>query len=128
MAGVENLDYKRKSVDAKAKGKPTLVATRKSTCAADVRNGAVALALDMAAVALALDMAADNRFHYGHGRAAHHNGCYFCGTQRSNKNGVKMKQYSYCCNPFVHACYAHGGGEPKALKICKGGSSWGSGL
>ena len=114
-ASNEYADHKRTQVSAKTKGKPGLIKIRKSTCAADVRNGAVALALDMAA---------DNRFHYGHGSAAHHNGCYFCGTQGSNKNGVKLKKYSYCCNPFVHACYAHGGGEPTALKICKHGSSW----
>ena len=107
--------HSRKKVSATAKGAPKLVNVRKSKSAADVRAGAVALALDIAA---------DNRFHYGKKPNSQHNGCYFCGTQRSNKNGVKMKKYSYCCNPFVHACYAHGGGDPSALKICRHGSSW----
>ena len=74
-------------------------------------------------------IAADNRFHYGHtskdGKInAHHNGCYFCKTQGSNKNGIVDKEFSQCCNPFVHSCWAHGGQIPKALSICKSGSSW----
>ena len=118
-ASNEYADHKRKTISAHAKGKPTLVNVRKSKSAADVRAGTVALALDIAA---------DNRFHYGAGRAAHHNGCYFCGTQRSNKNGIKMKKYTYCCNPFVHAMFAYGGGDPTALRICKKGSSWDFGV
>ena len=116
-ATLANIDsgHTRKTISTKTKGKPGLVKVRKSKSAADVRAGAVALALDIAA---------DNRFHYGLKPNSQHNGCYFCGTQGRNKSGVKMRQYSYCCNPFVGACYAHGGGEPLALKLCKHGSSW----
>lgn len=86
-------------------------------------------------------IAADNRFHYGytnkHGSTnskkwspnAHHNGCYFCGTNTTSgdrsKKGITDYQYTYCCNPFVGAAWAHGGGVPKALELCKKGSSWG---
>ena len=71
----------------------------------------------------------DNRFHYGYTNSsksinAHHNGCYFCDTQGSNKNGILDKKYTYCCNPFVHAAWAHGGQVPSMLKICKHGSSY----
>ena len=72
-------------------------------------------------------IADDNNFHYGKGKDAHHNGCYFCGTQpKSKKNaGIKMWERTYCCNPFVHACWAHGGLIPKALEMCMKGKSWG---
>lgn len=88
------------------------------------------------AVAWGKMIAKDNRFHYGytnkHGSSksskwspnAHHNGCYFCGTNGKQKNGMVDKEFTYCCNPFVHACWAHGGLIPKALTICKDGSSW----
>ena len=71
----------------------------------------------------------DNRFHYGYTNSsksinAHHNGCYFCDTQGSNKNGILDKKYTYCCNPFVHAAWAHGGQVPSMLKMCKHGSSY----
>lgn len=71
-------------------------------------------------------IAGDNDFHYGHGKEAHHNGCYFCGTQPSSKKkaGIKMWEHTYCCNPFVHACWAHGGLIPEALKRCQEGRSW----
>lgn len=71
-------------------------------------------------------IASDNRFHYGHGKDAHHNGCYFCGTQPKSKkkSGIKEWETTYCCNPFVGACWAHGGGLPEALKLCSHGKSW----
>ena len=90
-----------------------------STCAQDVINGACAWAEAIAN---------DNRFHYGYGQPAHHNGCYFCGTNTQKggraKTGVKNYEFSYCCNPFVHAAFSHGGGEPTMLKICQKGSSY----
>ena len=72
-------------------------------------------------------IASDNSFHYGHGKDAHHNGCYFCGTQPSikKKSGIKDWQKTYCCNPFVHACFAHGGLVPAMLSKCAKGSSYG---
>ena len=61
-----------------------------STCAQDVINGACAWAEAIAN---------DNRFHYGYGQAAHHNGCYFCGTNTQSggraKTGVKNYEFSY---------------------------------
>lgn len=71
-------------------------------------------------------IAGDNNFHYGHGKDAHHNGCYFCGTQPASKkkSGIKYPERTYCCNPFVHACWAHGGCVPKALDMCQRGKSW----
>ena len=74
-------------------------------------------------------IAADNNFHYGYTSAdkkanAHHNGCYFCGTQRLKKN-MLMPEHTYCCNPFVGAAWAHGGCVPAALKLCQNTSSWG---
>lgn len=71
-------------------------------------------------------IANNNNFHYGCGQAAHRNGCYFCKTQPARKKnaGIKMWETTYCCNPFVHAGWAHGGCVPKALAICRNGSSW----
>ena len=92
---------------------------RRSTCAADVIEGACQWAVAIAS---------DNRFHYGNGGPSHHNGCYFCGTNtlkgKAAKKGVVDYKFSYCCNPFVGAAFAHGGGEPTALKLCKKRSSW----
>lgn len=73
-------------------------------------------------------IAGDNRFHYGYTSAdkkanAHHNGCYFCGTQKLKKN-MLMPEFTYCCNPFVGAAFAHGGCVPAALKKCQNTSSW----
>ena len=70
----------------------------------------------------------DNRFHYGYtnektGANAHHNGCYFCGTQRLKKHMV-MPEFTYCCNPFIGAAWAHGGCVPKALSMCQNTNSW----
>lgn len=78
-------------------------------------------------------IAGDNRFHYGYtnkskGIDAHHNGCFFCGTNTDkgsrSKKGIKDFEYTYCCNPFVGAAWAHGGCIPQALKMCRAGSSW----
>lgn len=71
-------------------------------------------------------IAGDNRFHYGHGEEAHHNGCYFCGTEsRLKKNkGIVDYQFTYCCNSFVGAAWAHGGCVPKALELCQNCNSW----
>ena len=73
-----------------------------------------------AAVEWAVRIANDNSFSYGAGRTAHHNGCYFCGT-----NGGKMRtggsryRKTYCCNPFIHAAYAHGAKDPAMLRACR---------
>lgn len=77
------------------------------------------------AIAWAKWIAGDNRFHYGYGQHAHHNGCYFCGTQSMKKNhGIIDPEFTYCCNPFVHAAWAHGGCIPKAISMCQNYSSW----
>ena len=70
-----------------------------------------------------VDIANDDSFAYGTGRIAHSCGCYFCGTN-IRKKGKKYEK-TYCCNPFVHACYAHGAGDPQMLKTCKAGGSVG---
>ena len=70
-------------------------------------------------------IASDNRFHYGYGKHAHHNGCYFCGTQRLKKgHGIKEYEHTYCCNPFVGACWAHGACDPTARGMCQDCDSW----
>lgn len=73
-------------------------------------------------------IAGDNDFHYGYtnaakGANAHHNGCYFCGTQQMKKH-MLMPEHTYCCNPFVGAAWAHGGCVPTALKMCQNTNSW----
>jgi hypothetical protein len=73
----------------------------------------------------ALWIATDNRFHYGYGEHAHHNGCYFCGTQKLKKgHGIVDPEFTYCCNPFVGAAWAHGGCVPAAMKLCLSCNSW----
>lgn len=72
-------------------------------------------------------IASDNRFHYGYGTHAHHNGCYFCGTQYMKKRGTPKivdPDFTYCCNPFVSAAWAHGGCVPTAIKKCQNTKSW----
>ena len=60
-------------------------------------------------------IAGDNRFHYGYGEHAHHNGCYFCGTQGAKRgHGIVDPDFKYCCNPFVGEAWAHGGGDATA--------------
>lgn len=72
-------------------------------------------------------IASDNSFHYGYGKDAHHNGCYFCGTQPASKrkSGIKDWEKTYCCNPFIHACFAHGGLITAMLSLCEKGKSYG---
>ena len=81
----------------------------------------------------AIWIAGDNSFHYGYTSKdkkinAHHNGCYFCGTNTDkggrSKKGIVDYQHTYCCNPFVNAAWAHGGCVPKAMELCSKGSSW----
>ena len=75
-----------------------------------------------AAVDWAVKIARDNSFAYGSGGDAHHNGCYFCGTNYGPRMYMKPgKRYkkTYCCNPFVHAAYAHGAKHPKMLAGCR---------
>lgn len=69
----------------------------------------------------------DNSFHYGHGHHAHHNGCYFCGTQPKVKKeaGIKEWKKTYCCNPYAHAAFAHGGCDKGMLDMCNKGKSYG---
>lgn len=70
-------------------------------------------------------IAGDNRFHYGYGADAHHNGCYFCETQAMKMNhGIVDPKFTYCCNPFIGAAWAHGGCIPKAISMCQNYSSW----
>lgn len=79
------------------------------------------------AIIWAKKIAKSKNFHYGKGKHAHHNGCYYCGTQpKSKKNaGIKKWEKTYCCNPFVHAAYAHGGCVPEMLSLCQKGKSYG---
>lgn len=86
------------------------------------------------AVKWAVWIAGDNRFHYGYTNKtktinAHHNGCYFCGTNtnkgKRSKKGIVDYKRTYCCNPFVTAAWAHGGCVPTALQLCQKGQSWG---
>lgn len=79
------------------------------------------------AIVWARYIANDNSFHYGSGSAAHHNGCYFCKTQPSSKthSNIKDVQKTYCCNPYIHAAFAHGGLIDSMLRMCKKGSSFG---
>ena len=82
-----------------------------------------------AACEWAADIANDNSFSYGTGKRSHRFGCYFCGTNvgpRMDKKGkslVSGHSYAktYCCNPFVTACYAHGAGDPGLLGACSNG-------
>ncbi|MBR2674895.1 MAG: hypothetical protein IKE52_05515 [Mogibacterium sp.] len=70
-----------------------------------------------------VDIANDDSFSYGTGSTAHRCGCYFCGTNIKRKG--KRYEKTYCCNPFVHACYAHGAGDPQMLKTCQRGGAAG---
>lgn len=69
-------------------------------------------------------IASNNTFHYGYGRDAHHNGCYFCGTQPKSKHSMKDWETTYCCNPFIHAGFAHGGQVVAMLSKCQKGDSY----
>ena len=82
-----------------------------------------------AAVQWGIDIAADDSFTYGAGQRAHRFGCYFCQTNVGPRKNLKGKskvnghsyEKTYCCNPFVSACYAHGAGDPKMLAACRSG-------
>lgn len=83
----------------------------------------------MMAVNWANSIARDNSFAYGTGERAHNYGCYFCGTnitgKKKAKKGSKWEK-TYCCNPFIHAAYAHGAEDPACLKACKNDSGGGT--
>lgn len=82
------------------------------------------------AVRWAIRIAKDNRFAYGTGRGAHNYGCYYCGTNYGPRRHMKPSaryRKTYCCNPFVHAAYAHGAKHPKMLAACRAGSGIGMG-
>ena len=83
-----------------------------------------------AAVEWGIKIAEDDTFTYGAGRRAHNYGCYFCQTNvgpKMNKKGKSLVnghsyEKTYCCNPFVHACFAHGANDQAMLKACQNGS------
>lgn len=82
----------------------------------------------MRAVNWAVSIANDNSFAYGVGKRAHNYGCYFCGTNITGKKHAKKGsrwEKTYCCNPFIHAAYAHGTGNKKMLAACKAGGGGG---
>lgn len=82
----------------------------------------------MKAVNWAVSISWDNSFAYGVGKRAHNYGCYFCGTNRTGKKHAKKGsrwEKTYCCNPFIHAAYAHGAGNKKMLAACKAGGGGG---
>lgn len=89
---------------------------------------AVKMSKPLKAINWAVAISLDNNFAYGVGDRAHHNGCYFCGTNitgpKKAKKGDKWEK-TYCCNPFVHAAYAHGAGIPSMLTACKKASAAG---
>ena len=82
-----------------------------------------------AAVQWGIDIANDNSFTYGTGKRSHRYGCYFCQTNVGPRKNIKGKgkvnghsyEKTYCCNPFVHACYAHGAGDANMLAACQAG-------
>lgn len=81
-----------------------------------------------AAVDWAISIAQDDSFAYGTGSGAHRYGCYFCGTNYGpNMKKKPSAKYTktYCCNPFVHAAYAHGAMDETMLKACQKGSGVG---
>ena len=81
------------------------------------------------AVNWAVATARDNTFMYGTGSRAHNYGCYYCGTnitgKKKAKKGSKWEK-TYCCNPFVHAAFAHGTKNKRMLSACKGGGGGGT--
>ena len=110
-------------------GLPQVAAASAAAEPADtVVQSAEALRVVNGACSWGVQIAGDNRFHYGIKPNSQHNGCYFCGTQTlvggRSKLGVNDYEFSYCCNPFVHACFAHGGGEQTMLQVCQKGSSY----
>ena len=110
-------------------GLPQVAAAPAAAEPADtVVQSAEALRVVNGACSWAVQIAGDNRFHYGLKPMSQHNGCYFCGTQTliggRSKLGVNDYEFTYCCNPFVHAAFSHGGGEQTMLQICQKGSSY----
>lgn len=103
-------------------------AAAQSNPAVEVVQSAEALKVVNGACSWAVTIAGDNRFHYGLKPNSQHNGCYFCNTQTitggRSKLGVNDYEFSYCCNPFVHAAFAHGGKEQTMLQVCQRGSSY----
>lgn len=90
-----------------------------------VKQSAASKKVSAGAVSWAIKIANDNTFHYGNGTHSHHNGCYFCDTQPASKRRYVVKwEKTYCCNPFVHAAYAHGGKESTMLSMCRRGRSF----
>lgn len=85
-----------------------------SSSAKDVKTGAVAWAMAISS---------DNTFHFGKGTSSHLAGCYFCGTQPEAKKNSGMKGWNKTYNSpaFITAAFAHGGGEPTLLGVCKAG-------
>ncbi len=82
----------------------------------------------LAAVEWAIQIASDDSFCYGTGSGAHRYGCYFCGTNYGPNKYIKPNaKYlkTYCCNPFVHAAYAHGAQNKAMLRACQKGSGIG---
>lgn len=81
------------------------------------------------AIAWGIHVANDNSFTYGAGKRAHRYGCYFCQTNVGPRKNIKGKskvnghsyEKTYCCNPFAHALYAHGTGDPAMMKACRSG-------
>ena len=59
----------------------------------------------------------------------HSCGCHFCNTNKKRKNDKATKlgykgedwEYTYVCNTFVTAMYAHGGMDPVILNKCRAG-------
>ena len=97
----------------------------KQSLADTVKQSASSKKVSKGAVDWAIKIANDNTFHYGNGQHAHHNGCYFCDTQPASKRKYVVKwEKTYCCNPFVHAAYAHGGRDSVMLKRCREGRSY----
>lgn len=96
----------------------------------------------MRAVNFGVMIAEDNSFTYGVGKRAHRYGCYFCQTNTGARKKLKEKAgephyvkdsngkrhtytKTYCCNPFITACYAHGAEIPAVLEACRDGSGGG---
>ena len=75
------------------------------------------------------DIAANDEFTYGECPRALHYGCYFCGTNLRKKGTALQNGHSYektyICNALIHACYAHGAGDPAMLAACQSGSGIG---
>lgn len=129
-AAVKKTTAKKKTAKNKIKNTPKQAYLQAASKLKVKKGKPSAAAGRAAAVAWAKMIAADNSFTYGATPYSRHNGCYFCGTNGGKKrhargtrwaNGYKGKKWNktYCCNPFVHACYAHGARHPKMLKYCR---------